>query len=192
MHLNCCDWAGVTTVFTIQVFSNCFEYFFPLTICSVAFYKKFGLSRKPLPMFQVARSHAGHCTVTPREAFPRNYALHLLLTSQVEQTACLAHVQGMCSDCLLGAVKWRVRKYRRGVLRWVVCTEDLVFLMHLVAHTILQETRVFPCSHKVVWLQYSKPSSPASPCFTVIGLQPVPWGWRKILRIFFLITAPLL
>lgn len=135
-------------------------------------------------MFQVELSHAGHCMVTPRQMFPvKVHALHLLLTSRV----------GSCTLRMLSlpvrGCEMKGEEISEGILRRVMCTEGLGFLMHLVAHAILQETeyflvptRLFDYSTQRLLLPY--------PCFRVIGLQLVPWGWRKILHIFFLIAAP--
>lgn len=136
MHLNCCDWAGVIS-FTIQILSNFFVYFSPC-ICSDR--RNLGWSRKTLLMF-----HEGSTWLHPVEHSPWRCALHLLLPSQAEHTT-----PGSGTGHVLSA-SWEL-----GNQRWGSIAGDLWFLMHLLAHTVLQETEHFLCPTR--WFDYNTQS----------------------------------
>lgn len=106
---------------------------------------------KPLLMFQVEHSLAGHCTVTPRETFP----MKVCSVPAADLPGWANSVSGSCTGHVLSlpvrGCEMKGEEVSEGILRWVKCAEDLGLLMYLVAHTVVQETEL-PSSHKVGWL----------------------------------------
>lgn len=142
--------------------------------------KKFGLTQESLSGVPGWAEPGGQCRATPSEHSRWRCALHLLLPSQAEHSA-----PGSCSGHVLSAsASGETKGEEASQGMW-----DLWLLMHLLAHTVLQETEHFLCPRGGL-ITILKAFSPS--CCMLIGLWPVPWGCRKILHIFFLLTAPVL
>ena len=159
MHWNCCDWAGVTSLH-YKILSNCFEYFFPLSSLSF-FTGNLDYSRKPLLMFQVERSHAGHCT--PRETFRMKvcseHTADLPGWADCVSRSCTGHVLSLpARGCEMKdeAVSEGDSKVSHVCWGFGICNAS-------GSCCCSARNRVFPCSRKVSWLQSSKPSSPHFP-----------------------------
>lgn len=170
MHLNCCDWAGVIG-FTIQILSNFFVYFSPC-ICSDR--RNLGWSRKTLLVFQAEQGYT-------QWNIPHEGVLCTCCCPPRLSSPLLDRVQGLCSQPL-GAGKQKVRKHRREC---EMC--DFYYICLLTLFCKKQSTSFVLWGGLVIVL---KEFSPPFSCFMLIGLWPVPWECRKILHIFFLITAP--